>query len=337
VAGAGGAVGVLLGGLLTDTLGWEWVLFFNVPIGIAAAAIAPALLGESRAEGAARGFDVAGAVAVTAGLALLIFSVVNTTTHGWGSARTLVGLAAAAVLLAAFVVRESTAREPLVRLGILRSRTLSGANIVGLLTGASLFAMFFFISLYLQQVLGASPLKAGVQYLPLAFGIFLSAGAASGLVTRLGIRPVLVTGLVLTAVGLVWFAQVSPGGSWLVDVLGPSVLVAVGLGFAFVPQTLAAVAGVKAEESGLASGLINTAQQVGGALGLAILSTLATDRTTDLLREGTGRAAAATEGFQVAFLVAAGFAVVGALVALVLVRPARQGAVEEREAMILAA
>jgi EmrB/QacA subfamily drug resistance transporter len=322
VAGAGGAAGVLLGGILTDTLGWEWVLFVNVPIGLAAAAITPLLIAESRAP-ERHGFDVAGAVAITAGLALLIYTVVGTTDHGWGSARTLVGFAVAVALIAAFLVRESTARSPLVRLGILRTRTLAAANVVGLMTGGSLFAMFFFISLYLQRVLGYSPLKTGFAYLPLALTIFLAAGAASALVGRLGVRPTLVSGLVFVSAGLVLFAQVDAGGSYLGDVLVPSLLVAFGLGLAFVSQTLAATAGVAASEAGLASGLINTSQQVGGALGLAVLSTLATDRTQHAVETGFSAPAALVEGFQAAFLVAAGIAALGALLALAGVRVGR--------------
>ncbi len=327
VAGAGGAAGVLLGGVLTDSLGWEWVLFVNVPIGLAAAAVTPLLIAESRAT-ERQGFDVLGAVTVTAGLALLIYTVVGTTDHGWGSARTLGGFAAALALVSAFLVREVTARHPLVRLGILRARTLASANVVGLLTGGSLFAMFFFISLYLQRVLGYSPLQAGFAYLPLAVTIFLSAGGASALVERAGVRPTLVAGLGLVAVGLVLFAQVDAGGSFLGDVLVPSLVVAAGLGFAFVSQTLAATSGVAAGEAGLASGLINTAQQVGGALGLAVLSTLATTRTDDAAAAGASPPAALVEGFHVAFTVGAGIAAAGALLALAGVRVARTPAPE---------
>ena len=322
VAGAGGAAGVLLGGILTDGLGWEWVLFVNVPIGLAAAVITPMLVAESRSP-ERQGFDVLGAVTVTAGLALLIYTVVGTIDHGWGSARTVAGFAVAAALLVAFLIRESTARAPLIRLGILRSRTLSSANLVGLMTGGSLFAMFFFISLYLQRVLGYSPLKTGFAYLPLALTIFLSAGAASALVGRVGVRPTLVAGMTFVAGGLFLFAQIDAGGTYLGDVLVPSLLVAAGLGLAFVSQTLAATAGVRAAEAGLAGGLINTSQQVGGALGLAVLSTLATDRTQNAVDSGFSAPAALVEGFQVAFLVAAGIAAVGALLALVGVRVGR--------------
>jgi EmrB/QacA subfamily drug resistance transporter len=333
VAGAGGAAGVLLGGILTDTLGWEWVLFVNVPIGLAAAALTPRLIAESRSP-ERTGFDLAGAVSITAGLALLIYTVVGTSDHGWGSARTVAGLAVSALLVGAFILREATAKHPLVRLGIFRNRTLSSANVVGLLTGASLFAMFFFISLYLQQVLGYSPLRTGFAYLPLAVTIFLSAGAASALVQRLGVRPTLTAGLLFVAGGLVLFSRVSAGGSYLGDVLVPSLLVAVGLGLSFVSQTIAAVAGVRGEEAGLASGLINSAQQVGGAIGLAVLSTLATERTADVLSSGASRDTALVEGFQRAFAVGAGFALAGAILAFLLVRPAR---VPEGEAVTVAA
>src|SRR3954451_12928908 len=319
VAGAGGAAGVLLGGILTDSLGWEWVLFVNVPIGLAAAAIAPMLVAESTAP-ERQGFDVLGAVTVTAGLALLIYTVVGTTDHGWGATRTIVGFAGAAPLIAGLAVRETPARSPLIRLGILRNRTLSAANVVGLMTGGSLFAMFFFISLYLQRVLGYSPLEAGFAYLPLAVTIFLSAGAASALVQRLGVRAVLVTGLSFVTAGLLLFSQVDAGGSYLSDVLAPSVIVAVGLGFSFVSQTLAATNGVRSSEAGLASGLINTSQQVGGALGLAVLSTLATTRTQDVAATGAPVPSALVEGFQLAFLVAAAIAFVGALIALLGIR-----------------
>src|SRR4051794_8759106 len=229
VAGAGGAVGVLLGGILTDTLGWEWVLFVNVPIGFAAAALTPGLIAESRAP-ERTGFDLAGALSVTAGLALLIYTVVGTTDHGWASARTLTGFAISAALIVAFVVRESRTEHPLVRLGIFRNRTLSAANVVGLLTGASLFAMFFFISLYLQEALGYSPLRTGFAYLPLAVTIFLSAGVSSVLVERVGVRPVLTGGVGFLGPGVLLFSRGGAGGALPRGVLPPSIPVAVRLG-----------------------------------------------------------------------------------------------------------
>jgi EmrB/QacA subfamily drug resistance transporter len=319
VAGSGGAAGVLLGGVLTDGLGWEWVLWVNVPIGIAAAAIAPTLLADTRSESATRSFDVAGAFSVTAGLSVLVYALVDATDAGWGSTQTIGLLALAVVLLAAFVVIELRSHAPLVPFRIFRIRTLTGANIVGILIGASLFSMFFFISLYMQQVLGYSAIKAGLSYLPLALVIILSAGVASQLVTRIGFKPVLAAGMVFIAAGLIWFGQVSVGGSFESDILGPSLLAAIGLGLAFVTSTIAAVSGVDAHEAGLASGLINTSQQVGGALGLAVLATVATSTTND----ATGPVPnALTEGFQAAFLAGAGIAILGFVLTLVLIRNA---------------
>ena len=321
VAGAGGAAGVLLGGLLTSGLSWRWVLFVNVPIGLIAALLAPRILDESRSEDGTEGFDVPGAVTVTAGLALLVYAVVEAVSVGWGSTTTLLRLAGAALLLVAFVVIELRQRHPLMPFTIFRLRTLRGADIVGLLVGMSLFSMFFFISLYLQEVLHFSPIQAGLSYLPLSIGIILSAGAASALVTRIGFKPTLIAGLLLIAVGLVWFSRVRPtGGTFLGDVLGPSILAAVGLGLSFVPITIAAVTDVKPHEAGLASGLINTSQQVGGALGLAILATVANSRTQSVLASGVhSTSIALTKGYQVAFLVGAGFAIIGAILAAVLI------------------
>jgi EmrB/QacA subfamily drug resistance transporter len=330
VAGSGGAVGVLLGGVLTEWAGWEWVLFVNVPIGLAAAALAPRLLPESR-NGGARHFDIAGAVSITAGLSILVYGLVDATDAGWGSTQTIGLLALASALIAGFVAIERRTRAPLVPFpGIFRIRTISGINLTALFIAMALFSMFFFISLYMQQVLGFDALEAGLAYLPLAFGIIVSAGLASVLTTRFGFKPVLIAGLVLTAGGLVWFSQVSPDGGYVSDILFPSLLAAVGLGFAFVPMTVAAVSGVEAHEAGLASGLINTSQQIGGALGLALLATIANSRTGDVMTTAGGDPqalpAALTEGFQSAFLVGAGFAILGAVLAIVLIsgRASRQ-------------
>ncbi|HEX2070333.1 MAG TPA: MFS transporter [Thermoleophilaceae bacterium] len=319
VAGAGGAAGVLLGGVLTEYLGWEWVLLVNVPIALGAALLAPRLLVESR-HPTATSFDIPGAVSVTAGLALLVYGLVNTVDVGWGSAETLAILAGALALLVVFVTIEARSRNPLMPFSIFRLRTLTGANIVGLLVGMALFSMFFFISLYVQQVLGYEPLKAGLAYVPLSILIILSAGAASQLVTRVGFKPTLIAGMLLVSGGLLWFSQVSPDGSYVGDVLFPSMIVAVGLGLAFVPVTIAAVTGTRADEAGLASGLINTSQQVGGALGLAIAATVANSTTVDALASGErNQLVALTEGFQDAFLVCAGFGVLGAILAAVLI------------------
>jgi EmrB/QacA subfamily drug resistance transporter len=321
VAGAGGAAGVLLGGILTQGLSWRWVLFVNVPIGVGAAVLAPRLLKESRAGEDGRRFDLLGALTVTAGLALLVYALVDAVNAGWTSASTIGRIAVAVLLLATFVGLESRQRDPLMPFSIFRLRTLRGANLVGLLIGMSLFSMFFFISLYLQEVLQFSALKTGVAYLPLAVAIIMSAGFAAQLVNRIGFKLVLVVGLLFVAVGLLWFAQVrAPGGSYAADVLGPSILAGIGLGLSFVPVTIAAVTGTTPREAGLASGLINTSQQVGGALGLAILASIANSTTRDALHSGTHNAGVAlTQGFQDAFLVGAGFAVVGMLLAMVLI------------------
>jgi EmrB/QacA subfamily drug resistance transporter len=323
VAGSGGAAGVLAGGMLTEWAGWEWVLFVNVPVGLAAAALATRLLPESRNE-ERTSFDVAGAVTVTAGVATLVYALVDANNAGWTSAQTL-GLGALAVaLLAGFVAIERRTKAPLVPFpGIFRLRTITGINVTALFIAMALFAMFFFVSLYMQQVLGYDALKAGLSYLPLALGIIVSAGVASQLVTRFGVKPVLVSGLLLTAAGLIWFARVSPDGGYVSDILFPSLLAAVGLGLAFVPMTIAAVAGVEEHEAGLASGLINTSQQVGGALGLAILAAIANGRTEHAMTSAGGDPsalpAALTEGFRLAFTVGAGFAIAGALLALALI------------------
>jgi EmrB/QacA subfamily drug resistance transporter len=320
VAGSAGAVGVLLGGVLTDTLGWEWVLWVNVPVSLIALSLTPGLIPESRAESSTRHFDAAGAVTVTAGLTVLAYALLDASSAGWGSTKIVSLLALSVVLLAGFVLIESRSKAPLVPFRIFRLRTLTGANVVGLLLGASLFSMFFFISLYMQQVLHYSPIHAGLSYLPLAVTIIVAAGLGGQLVTRLGFKPVLATGMLFVAAGLVWFSNVSVGGGFVSDLLGPSLLAAVGLGFGFVTSTIAALSGVKEREQGLASGLINTSQQIGGALGLAVLSTIATTRTHDLLASGSSAPHALTSGFQSAFLAGAVIAGLGVIATLILIR-----------------
>lgn len=319
VSGSGGAAGVLLGGVLTEYLGWEWVLFVNVPIGLIAALLAPRLLPESR-DLTHRAFDVSGAIAVTGGLALLVYALVDANQAGWGSTQTILLVLLAAALLVAFIAIELRTTHPLMPFSIFRLRTLRGANVIGLLLGMSLFSMFFFLSLYMQQVLGYDALKAGLAYLPLAGTIIVTAGLASVIVNKVGFKPPLVLGMALCAGGLVWFAQVDAGGSYVGDLLFPMLIAAVGLAFAFVPITIAAVAGTKPQEAGLASGLINTAQQVGGALGLAILVAVANGRTSDALAAGEhNRGIALTEGFQSGFYVGAGFALLGAILGLIMI------------------
>jgi EmrB/QacA subfamily drug resistance transporter len=321
VAGAGGAAGVLLGGVLTSGLSWRWVLFVNVPIGVICVLLSPRLLQESRAESETRSFDIPGAITVTGGLALLVYALVNAVNAGWGSSETILLIAGALVLLAAFLAIESRSRAPLMPFSIFRLRTLRGADTVALLIGMSLFSMFFFISLYMQQVLHYSALRAGLSYLPLAVAIILSAGAASVGVTRFGFKPILFVGLLFVAGGLYWFSRVpGTGGTFAADVLGPSILAAIGLGLSFVPVTIAAVTGTRPEEAGLASGLVNTAQQIGGALGLAILATIANSRTNEVIHGGQHHLTIAlTKGFERAFLVGSGFALFGALLTAVLI------------------
>ncbi|HEX8085924.1 MAG TPA: MFS transporter [Solirubrobacteraceae bacterium] len=328
VAGSGGAAGVLLGGVLTDALSWEWVLFVNVPIGLVAAALAPSLLADTRDTGRRRTFDAAGAVTITAGLSILVYALVDAEDAGWGSTQTVVLLALAALLQLAFFAIERRTSAPLVPFAIFRLRSLSASNAVGLLIGMALFSMFFFVSLYMQNVLGFDALETGLAYLPLALTIIVTAGVASQLVTRLGFKPVLMGGLLLVATGLIWFSQVSVGGSYTGDVLFPAIIAGAGLGFSFVPVTIGAVAGTREEESGLASGLINTSQQIGGALGLAVLTTIAFANVPD----GRPDPAALTDGFQDAFLVGAGFALVAFLIAAFAIRGADSRAMRSEAA-----
>ncbi len=324
VAGSGGAAGVLLGGILTDGLGWEWVLWVNVPVAIIAALLSPRLLPESRSESATRHFDAAGAVTVTAGLSLLVYALVDAVDAGWGSTQTIGLLGLAAALIGVFVLIELRSEAPLIPFRIFQNRTLTGANVVGILIGASLFSAFFFISLYMQQVLGYSAIHAGLSDLPLAVSIMVSAAIGSQLVTRFGFKPVLAAGMVFISAGLLWFSQVSVGGGFLTDILGPSLLMAIGLGLGFVTSTIAAVSGVREQESGLASGLINTSQQIGGALGLAVLATIANSRTDHLMAQANGDPSqvtnALTEGFQSAFLAGSALAALGLVLTLVLIR-----------------
>jgi EmrB/QacA subfamily drug resistance transporter len=321
VAGSAGAAGVLLGGILTEGLGWEWVLWVNVPVSLIALALTPGLIPESRSESATRHFDAAGAVSVTAGLSVLAYALLDASNAGWGSTKIVSLLALSVILIGAFIAIELRSKAPLVPFRIFRSRTVTGANVVGLLLGASLFSMFFFISLYMQQVLGYSAIHAGLSYLPLAVTIIIAAGLGGELVTRVGFKPILAAGMLFIAVGLAWFSQVSVGGGFLADILGPSLLAAIGLGFGFVTSTIAAVSGIKEREQGVASGLINTSQQIGGAIGLAVLSTIATTRTDDVMATGTSSLPnALTDGFQAAFLGGAAIAALGFVATLVLIR-----------------
>jgi EmrB/QacA subfamily drug resistance transporter len=319
VAGSGGAAGAILGGILTDVLAWQAVLYVNIPVGIAAVALAPRLLPEGRDVAGIRSFDLAGAVSVTAGLALLIYAVVDAPDAGWGSTQTL-GLGAVALaLLAAFVAIEATAKRPLLPLRTFRNDMLRSANIGALLTTVALFPMWFLLTLYTQRVLGYSPLEAGLAQLPIALLIVFTAAPAQQLVTRIGPRIPFAAGLVLVAGGLFWFSQVSAGGSFLEDILGPSVLAGIGGALAFIAGTIAATTGAAEEDAGLASGLLNTSQQVGGAIGIAAIAAIATAQTTDVLNTGKALPVALTEGYQTGYLVVAGVALVAAVVVAAIV------------------
>jgi EmrB/QacA subfamily drug resistance transporter len=320
IAGSGAAIGVLAGGVLTEYVGWEWIFFVNVPIGLAALAFVPRYVSESRADGMTRHFDTAGAVTVTGSLMLLVYGLTQTTNNGWTSIQTIGALAGSAVLMAAFLWIENRSRSPLVPLGFFRRRTPTAANVIGLGLGTMVFGMFFLLSLYMQQVLGFSALKTGVGYLAVALTAVVASGIAQALVTRVGVKPILAIGMGLLGGGLAYFTQVSPNGSYLGDLLPGFLLIGVGLGFSFVPVSIAALAGVTGKDAGLASGLINTSQQIGGALGLAVLATVSTTRTENLLADGKDPATALTSGFQIAFWVGVGLAAASLVATLVALR-----------------
>ena len=319
VGGFGAAAGVLLGGVLTETLSWPWIFFVNVPVGVAAFFLAPRLLAESR-DTTVKSFDALGAVLVTGGLVSLVYAITQSGTYGWGSGRTIGVIAASAALLAMFGWWERRHSEPLMRFGILRTKTVAGANVGGLILGTATFSLFLMLTLYMQQVLGYSPMKTGVAYLAVAGSAILWSAVAAQLVNRIGVKPVRVTGMVALTSGLVYFTQVSVHGTYLSDLLPGFLLVGVGLGFSFVPISIAALAGVRPAEAGLASGLFNTTQQIGGALGIAVLSTIATSRTSHALADGTAQPSALVHGFTGAFVVGAGIAAVGIVAALTLIR-----------------
>ena len=323
IAGTGGAAGVLLGGVLTDQLNWSWIFYINVPVGALVIALGPRILRESRVDAAERAFDALGAVLVTAGLSLLVYALVQTVDHSWTAPRTIAEFVVAAALLVAFVATERRAASPLMPLQIFRNRSLAAANVVGLMLGASIFSMFFLLTLYMQQVLGYSALKTGIGYLLVSSVIIVSAATSQALVTKIGVRTVLAVGMALTAAGLVYFTQISVSGSYLVDLTPGFVLTGIGLGFSFVPVTIAALVGVEAHEAGIASGIINTSQQIGGALGTAILSTVAFTRVADYLTthapSPTVGQFAAVDGYSVAFGVGAVLAALGLLATLLFI------------------
>jgi len=322
VTGAGGAIGVLAGGMLTTWLSWPWIFFVNLPVGALIVAAARPLLPESRADLGHRRFDAAGAVTITSGLTLLVYAVVTASSHGWASATTIGLLTAAGALIAGFAVIEARSAAPLLPLSFFRNLTVTGANLAGLLMGALMFPMFVFLSLYLQQVLGYSALKSGLAFLVIAAGMIATSGAAQRLVTRAGPRVVLVAGLLGFAGAQVLFIRLPAAGSFSTDLLPGFVLVAAALGLAFVADFIASSTGVSPADAGLASGLINTSQQIGGAIGLAVTTTIAAARATALLRAGHPPAVALTGGFHDAFAVTAGLALAAAAAAAIFIRRA---------------
>jgi EmrB/QacA subfamily drug resistance transporter len=324
VAAGGGSIGVLLGGVLTDALNWHWIFLVNVPVGIAVIVLSLTLIPAARVATSALKLDFAGAVTVTAALILAVYAIVNGNEVGWVTARTLGLLAVSAVLLGTFLVIESRAASPLVPLRLFRLRNIAVSNVVGVLWAGAMFAWFFLSALYLQLVLGYSPLEVGLAFLPgnIIMGI-LSIGISAKLVMRFGIRPPLATGLGLAALGLVLFARAPVDGDFVVDVLPAMILLGLGAGMAFNPVLLAAMSDVAPTEAGLASGVVNTSFMMGGALGLAVLASVAASRTDTLLASGESNAAALTGGYHVAFFVGALFAATAAALGGLL---CRQGA-----------
>ena len=319
IAGAGGAVGLLLGGVIVEVLSWRWVFFINVPIGAVVLALAPRIVPESRSEEAAEGgYDAEGAVTITLGTIALVFTLIRADSWGWTSGRTLAGFAIAVALLAAFVLIERRQRDPLIPLRIFSNRSLAASDTTMLVVAAALFGVFYFCTLYLQQVLGFSALKTGIAYLPLTLTLVGASALASRFVDRFTPKPVLVVGLLVSTVGFGLLTRIVGHGDYASHVLPAIILLGVGLGTSFVPITIAATNGVAGGDSGLASGLLNTTQQVGGSLGLAILSSVSTTRVTSSLHGGSPLSMALTHGFKGAFIVAAVLCAVGVVVALVL-------------------
>ncbi|HWH92923.1 MAG TPA: MFS transporter [Baekduia sp.] len=324
VASAGGSIGLLAGGILTDTINWHWIFFINVPIGVVTAVLAMRLLPHDKGAGLSSGADVLGALLITSALMLLVYTMVKPAADdGWGATSTLGFGAVAIALLFAFVAREATARTPLVPLGIFRSRNITGSNLVQVLSVAGMFGMFFMGTLYMERVLHYDPLEIGLAFLPatIAMGA-LSIGYTDKLIMRFGARKVVVPGLVLVCGALAWFTQISVDGSYLVDIFPAMALFGLGAGTAFPALMTLAMSGVEPQDAGLASGLINTTAQVGGALGLAVLATLSATHSDALTDEGKPLAEALTGGYQLAFVVGLGLGLAALVVALTVIRPA---------------
>jgi EmrB/QacA subfamily drug resistance transporter len=314
VAGAGGATGVLAGGLLTDLLSWRWILFINVPIGLIVFLVARYAVPESRAEGERPSLDWAGALTVTGGLVAVVYAIVSTDTHSWGSPSVISYLVVGVGLVAAFLVIESRHRHPLVPLRLFASRALTGANLIMVLIGSVMFSLFFFLSQYLQDVKGYSPLRTGVAFLPMPLAIIIGTQLSSRVVGRLGSRVLLATGSLISAGGLVLLSRLQADSSYLLHIGLPGAIITFGIGMSFVPVTLSATGGVEPRDAGLASGLINTTRQIGGSLGLAVLLAIATTRTHALATSGSH--ISETAGYARAFGISAIFLVVAAAIAL---------------------
>ena len=319
-SGSGGAAGVLLGGLLTSTLSWSWVFFINVPVGAAVIAVSPWLLRESRSQLAHRHFDVAGAGTVTAGLMLLVYALTRAAESSWGDPTTIALLAGSATLIAAFVEIERRSAAPLLPLRIFRQRTLAAANGIAVLVGAMAFSQFFLLTLYMQQVLHYSALQTGAGFVAITLAIVVFANVGQALVTRLGLRPVLAAGLLLVAVGLGLLTQLPAHGHYFWDLFPAFVVSGIGMAFTFVPMTIAGLTGVARADAGVASGLINTSRQIGGAVGLAAVSTIAATSTSHGLTSSLA-GGGLTHGFQTAFDVLTALALVGAAIAVGFVAP----------------
>jgi EmrB/QacA subfamily drug resistance transporter len=335
IAIGGAAFGLVMGGILTQLFSWPWIFFVNVPVGVIAFVLSLRLVPESRDEHAQRAFDVAGAVSVTGGLMSLVYAIVKAETAGWGSVTTIGFFALSAVLLASFVVIELRSKAPLVRLSIFRVRSLLTANVVMFLVASGMFAMFFFNTLYIQRVLGYGPLEAGLAVLPFTAGVMVSAGLAAQFAPRVGVRPVAALGMMVSALGMLLLARLPVDGSYLVDVLPALVITSLGMGAVFMPLTLVATTGLEDEDQGLASGLFNTSQQIGGALGLAILSTLAASKTTSA--GGATDPEALVTGFHWAFGGAAAFILAGLVTMLALLRRRHVARIEAEAAPVPAA
>jgi MFS family permease len=333
VCAGGGSIGVLLGGLLTSALNWHWIFLVNIPIGAAVYALSVVLLQESRAPAAAARLDVGGAVTVTASLMLAVYAVVNGNDAGWTSTQTLALLGAAAVLLLLFLAIETRVRDPLMPLRLFRLRSVATANVVGILWAAAMFAWFFISALYMQLVLGYSAMQVGLAFLPanLIMAAF-SLGISARMVMRFGIRMPLAAGLVLTAAGLALFALSPVDGSFALHVLPGMTLLGIGCGMAMNPVLLAAMSDVRPSESGLASGVVNTSFMMGGALGLAVLASLADARTGSLLAAGADSLSALNDGYRIAFAIGAVFAAAAAFLSAALLRPGQAPAQEAAEA-----